>query len=132
MTTEGAANVVNPREVCFLIGEDDQVIWSDASESPVALPDSRSRWEAIWDHREQLTEIAHSHPVGPHAFSHEDTTTMEALNAALGRRVRFSVVSPTGMLVRDTDGNDQEVAAEPPWAVELRARSGMRCAPEEE
>ena len=132
MTTDGVREVTTPREVCFLIDGEGQVIWSDASESPVALPDSRSRWQAIWDNRERLTEIAHSHPVGPHAFSHEDTTTMEALNAALGRRVRFSVVSPTGMLVRDSDGNDQEVATEPPWTVELRALSGMRSAPPEE
>ncbi len=30
-------------EVCFLIGERDAVLWSDASASPVALPDSRGR-----------------------------------------------------------------------------------------
>jgi hypothetical protein len=123
MTTDGVHSV--PREVCFLIGADDQVIWSDVSDSPVALPDSRTRWEAIWENREQLTEIAHSHPVGPTAFSSEDTTTMQALTAALGRGIRFSVVSAAGMIVRDVDGNDERVATEPPWTVELRARSGM-------
>ena len=39
---------MHPREVCVLIGRDGAVLWSDASDSPVALPDSRERWEAIW------------------------------------------------------------------------------------
>ena len=37
--------MVKLREVLLLIGEDDVVLWSDASDSPVALPDSRLRWE---------------------------------------------------------------------------------------
>ena len=68
-----------------MIGDDGQVLWSDAGVSPVALADSRARWEAIWRLREQLVEIAHSHPVGPLAFSQEDETTMAALARALAR-----------------------------------------------
>ena len=77
------------REVCFLIGENDTVLWSDASVSPIAMPDSRVRWEAIWSRRAVLKEIAHSHPVGPNAFSAEDESTMEALRHALGRELWF-------------------------------------------
>ena len=125
MTVEPESRV-DPREVCFLIGADEQVLWSDAGPSPVALPDSRQRWEAIWSRREQLVEIAHSHPVGPHAFSQEDSTTMAALDAALGRRLRFSVVSPTGRVVRDEHGNETtEHQSEPAWVSELRRKSGM-------
>ena len=51
------------REVCFLIGKGGEILWSDASDSPVALPESRARWEAIWNNREHLEVIAHSHPV---------------------------------------------------------------------
>jgi hypothetical protein len=113
------------REVCFLIGRDGTVLWSDASTSPVWLPDSRARWEAIWRLRAELEEIAHSHPVGPLGFSTEDETTMEALNAALGRAVRFSVVAPGGMVVR-TEGRDVLVMDEPAWTARLRSDSGMR------
>ena len=55
------------REVCLLIGrigEDDVVLWSDASGSAVALPDSRARWEAIWSRRDGIVEMAHSDSVG--------------------------------------------------------------------
>ena len=112
------------REVCFLIGASGQVLWSDAGHSPVALADSRQRWEAIWRLRDELTEIAHSHPVGPLGFSSEDESTMAALGAALGRAPRFSVVAPAGMLAR-TDGQDLVVTEEPPWAAQLRRESGM-------
>jgi hypothetical protein len=113
------------REVFFLIDGEGRILWSDASSSPVSLPDSRARWEAIWHHRAQLAEIAHSHPIGPLAFSHEDETTMEALITALGARPRFSVVAPDGMLVRDREGQEARVPEEPWWTGLLRLASGM-------
>jgi hypothetical protein len=116
------------REVCLLIGRGGAVLWADASSSPSALPDSRERWEAIWELREELEEISHSHPVGPLGFSREDETTMAALTAALGRTLRFSVVAPDGMIVRgDGVQPDLRVPAEdePFWVDLLRAASGM-------
>lgn len=134
------------REVFFLIGDGDAVLWSDASESPVALPDSRARWEAIWSRRASIVEIAHSHPIGPLAFSAEDESTMEALVSALGRSVVFSVVAPTGMLRRDIPRDEHSaapnveessaraprtwrVSPEPWWAALLRLASGGAAAP---
>jgi hypothetical protein len=107
-----------------LVDGNQRVLWSDAGTSPAALPDSRARWEAIWRLRAELAEIAHSHPVGPLAFSHEDETTMAALGAALGRMLRFSIVAPGGMLGR-IDGTDVRITEEPPWAAQLRRESGM-------
>ncbi|HUS63869.1 MAG TPA: Mov34/MPN/PAD-1 family protein [Kofleriaceae bacterium] len=112
------------REVCFLLGAGGAILWADASDSPAALPDSRARWEAIWSRRADLTEIAHSHPVGPAAFSREDETTMEALDGALGRAVRFSVVAPRVTIARE-GGRVVEVRPEPWWAPLLRLASGM-------
>jgi hypothetical protein len=121
--------MVKMREVLLLLGEDDVVLWADACDSPVALPDSRARWEAIWSRRERIVEIAHSHPVGPQAFSHEDETTMVALVSALGRPLTFSVVAPRGM-VRCTKKLDEDsvvslVEDEPWWAALLRLASNM-------
>lgn len=114
------------REVFMIIGAEDNVLWSDASDSPVFLPDSRARWEAIWSRREAIVEIAHSHPVGPQAFSREDETTMAALSSALGKPMRFSVVAPRGM-VRCTSEDFEPVLVEeePWWASLLRLASGM-------
>ena len=114
------------REVGFLIGRGGAVLWADASDSPVALPDTRDRWEAIWERRGELVEIAHSHPVGPAAFSAEDESTMDAIDSALGRAVRYSVVAPTAVIVRDGGETFRlDPADEPWWAGLLRLASGM-------
>ncbi len=112
------------REVCFLIGAGDSVLWADASQSALALPDSRARWEAIWSRREVLVEVAHSHPLGPLSFSAEDESTMQALQEGLGRPLSFSVVAQEGM-VRRQAGTDARVESEPWWAKLLRSASGM-------
>jgi hypothetical protein len=132
-TLAGRRKAMNPRlptkvEVFFLIDRDGAVLWSDASDSPARLPDSRARWEANWSRRAALVEIAHSHPIGPLAFSSEDESTMEALLSALGKQVRFSVVAPSGMIARQ-GGRDERVFAEPWWAGLLRRASGMPEAP---
>lgn len=118
------------REVCFLIGENDVVLWSDASQSPTALPDSRARWEAISSRRESIVEVAHTHPLGGAAFSREDETTMVALDAALGRRLCYSIVTPSVMVRRTAAEGDEQpgdvvVEAEPWWTALIRSASGI-------
>lgn len=114
-------------EVCLLIGPGGVVLWADVGSGPFSLPDSRARWEAIWARRVELVEIAHSHPLGPLAFSQEDESTMAALRAALGRPdLRFSVVAPGGMVLRTGDEDLLLPRAEEPWwAALLRLASGM-------
>ncbi|MBL9021307.1 MAG: Mov34/MPN/PAD-1 family protein [Myxococcales bacterium] len=112
------------REVFFLIGEGGAVLHRDDGESASHIADSRARWEAIWENRDQLVELAHSHPAGPLAFSHEDETTMAALASALGKPLVFSVVTPGGMLRRQ-GGADERVESEPGWADDLRRASGL-------
>lgn len=119
------------REVCFLIGTDGQVLYSDASSSPSSMPDSRQRWQAIWDRRDVLVEIAHSHPRGPAAFSSTDESTMSALSGALGRAPRYSVVTPVAMIVRVGE-RTETVNPEPWWADLLRLASGMAALQTEE
>ena len=112
------------REDCFLIDESGGVLWADAGPNASELLDSPARWQAIWRLRARLVEVAHSHPVGPLAFSKEDETTMAALAAALGRQLRFSVLAPGGMLAR-VAGADLLVVEQPAWAARLRRESGM-------
>lgn len=115
-------NRTEQREVCFLIGRGGALLWADASDSPAALPDSRERWNAIWRHRDELEIIAHSHPLGPSAFSAEDESTMEALDSALGKKLNYMVVAPRVTISRDRT----PVSPEPWWVALLRLASGMR------
>jgi proteasome lid subunit RPN8/RPN11 len=112
------------REVCLLIGRGGAILWADASTSPSALPDSRARWEAIWSHRDELEVIAHSHPLGPAAFSAEDLSTMAALDAALGKPLCFMVVAPRVTIAR-TGEVTHTVSPEPWWTGLLRLASGI-------
>jgi len=114
------------REVCFLVGKGGAILWADASHSPAALPDSRDRWEAIWRLRDELEVIAHSHPMGPAAFSAEDESTMEALDSALGRPMRYMVVAPNVTIAREGTSPTTDVVPEPWWAALLRLASGMQ------
>ncbi|MBL4683317.1 MAG: Mov34/MPN/PAD-1 family protein [Nannocystaceae bacterium] len=122
---------MSEREVCFIIGRCDTVLWSDASDSPVALPDTRSRWQAIWSRRDDIVEIAHTHPLGGAHFSHQDETTMAALNTALGRSLIYSVVTPDSMLRRTQNAEDCDdttdaiVVDEPWWTALIRVASGI-------
>ena len=112
------------REVCLLISKSGAILWSDVGPSAAALPDSRERWEAIWKYRQELAEVAHSHPIGPRGFSLEDETTIAALDAALGRALRFSVLAPDGLVVRD-EGKVFLWDERPWWAGLLQRASGM-------
>lgn len=115
-------------EVCFLVSADGAVLWADRSGSPAALPDSRARWEAIWRHRDRLALIARTHPSGALGFSATDESTMAAIDAALGRGLKYVVVTAEGMLVRHADEQDKQdeaVRDEPWWTGLLRAASGM-------
>jgi hypothetical protein len=113
-------------EACFLLGANDAILWADRSSSAASLPDSHARWQAIWSNRHVLTEIAHSHPRGPLAFSIEDTTTMEAVDAALGRTLTYSVVTPDAMLRTAGRGPVVVESDEPWWTGLLRLASGLR------
>jgi hypothetical protein len=119
-------------EVCALVSVDGEVLWWDRSGGPAALPDSRSRWEAIWRYRDVLAEIAHTHPGGLLAFSDEDTTTMAAIDEGLGRPLCYAVVTADRMLRRTPDGAVRVVSDEPAWVAPLRAASGLDRAEEEE
>lgn len=126
------------REVCFLIGHDGAILWSDASDHPASMPDSRERWTRIWELRDRIAEIAHSHPGGGLHFSSTDEETMAAIDAGLGRCLSYSVITPDAMLRRPGEAKDPAdptaatestgdhvVEAEPWWTALLRSASHM-------
>jgi hypothetical protein len=98
-----------------------------------SLPDSRPLWDVIWKNRENLLGFAHSHPgrglPGP---SHEDVTTFAAIEAALGERLIWWIVSEDswtefcwigpGRLGYRMGPN----VWQPPWVERLRVESGYQ------
>lgn len=61
-----------------------------------SIPDSRKLWDVLWRCRDHLGGVAHSHPWnGPSAPSYTDLTTFRAIEAALGRKLLWPIVTMT-------------------------------------
>src|SRR3974390_118459 len=93
------------REVCFLLVQDK--ILRAYFGSATSIPDERERWETIWEHRNEITEMVHSPPGEFLDFSHEDLTTMEAVEAGTGKAFTWSIVTSGGLLSR-LEGKDRQ------------------------
>jgi hypothetical protein len=92
-----------------------------------SLPDSRELWDVLWNHRDRLSGVAHSHPGGGiPGPSHEDVTTFSAVELALGRRLNWWITSADAVVVARWQGPDRydyrsdRVDPEPTWAEKLR------------
>lgn len=110
-----------------------------------ALPDSRDLWDVLWENRDRLGGVAHTHPwEGPTSPSQTDLTTFDAVERALGRQLLWPVVSFTHILyvVRNplygTEANitHRWTAMDPKYLtfeiegiVELRRKSGLKTNP---
>jgi len=88
-------------EVGVVIAKDGTVLhWHlPPDRTEVSLPDSRSLWDILWEHRSQIAGFAHSHPgrgiPGP---SHTDITTFAAIESALGARLQWWITSEDQLL----------------------------------
>jgi hypothetical protein len=62
--------------------------------SMAAIPDSADLWEILWDNKIILRGVAHTHPwSGSAAPSSTDVTTFAAVEAGLGKRLVWPVVT---------------------------------------
>src|SRR5438046_330406 len=108
------------REVCFILVEDK--ILRVYFGSTTKIPDNRERWEILWQHRHEITEIAHSHPGEFLDFSDEDLTTMEAVEAGTGKTFAWSIVTKHGFLSR-SNGRDARREDSTWWLALMRTLS---------
>jgi hypothetical protein len=84
------------REACVVLDRNGQPFhWHlPGDRKACEIPDSRSLWSVLWENRERLGGVAHSHPwPGVPAPSQTDVTTFAAIEAALGKRLNWWIVS---------------------------------------
>lgn len=89
-------------EAAVVINSEGQAIyWHEPKErTSVSLPDSEKLWRVIWDNRQEISGIAHSHPgSGLPGPSEEDVTTFAGIEAALGRRLLWWITSSNRLVV---------------------------------
>jgi len=105
------------KEICFILV--DEKILRAYFGSQTKIPDLPERWETIWKHRGEITEIAHTHPGDFLDFSMEDLTTMEAVEAGTGKHFAWSIITPRGFLTR-VEGRDVRREDSPWWLSLIR------------
>lgn len=77
------------------------ILWPhDPHRSAGYLPDNQTLWDFLWDNRERLGGVAHTHPwEGPVWASYTDVTTFSAIEKGLGRRLLWPIVTFTDIQV---------------------------------
>lgn len=95
-----------------------------------SIPDSHDLWEILWQNRKRVLLVAHSHPGGgTPSPSMTDLTTWEAIEAGLGRRLIWPIMSSDKIVfyakvldnyeLMDTCDIDLYAAQRLPWLPEL-------------
>ncbi|HEY8097449.1 MAG TPA: hypothetical protein VIE65_15350 [Methylobacter sp.] len=93
-----------------------------------SLPDSRDLWDFIWDNRHQISGFAHSHPGNGIPYpSDTDITTFKAIEAALGRRLDWWIISSDSIILVKWIDNYvvSPIQVRPAWFFKLKELSGM-------
>jgi len=119
-------------EACVVLSTSGSICFEHCPEGRSAgyIPDSAVLWEVLWDRREALGGVAHSHPgTGIPAPSHTDLSTFAAVECALGRRLTWWISSSTDTIALVWGGPDrlhyvaEQIHPEPDWVSRLRALS---------
>lgn len=73
------------------------IAWHEPKDgTSVSIPDSRPLWDLIWENRDRIGGIAHTHPFpGEAQPSVTDTTTFRAIEQGLGRNLLWPIVTMT-------------------------------------
>lgn len=83
-------------ESAVVIGDFGEVIhWhAPAGRTAVHIPDSKELWDVLWGNRKGVLGVAHTHPgSGEPTPSNEDLTTFAATEAALGKRLKWWILT---------------------------------------
>jgi len=75
------------------------------------IPDTRSLWNCLWDNREHLGGVAHTHPWSGEAWPSEtDRTTFQSIERALGQTPYWVIctVTDTKVFQSKTPGGELE------------------------
>ena len=72
------------------------IFWPSVPGSAGSIPDNRNLWDRLWENRDILGGVAHTHPWdGPTSPSGTDLTTFAAIEAGLGKALIWPIVTMT-------------------------------------
>ena len=92
-----------------------------------SIPDTRSLWEILWEHRAHLGGVAHVHPWNgePHP-STTDVTTFRAIENGLGKLLLWPVVTFDQVGVWVWDGPESGYIRETEWSIKIEGIEKLR------
>lgn len=96
----------NGKTICF---------HEPAGRTSGSIPDTQSLWDIVWENRENLGGVAHTHPWnGPAHPSMTDLDTFSANERGLGQHLLWPVVTFTDVVyvVRNVLGGSADVAGQ--------------------
>lgn len=121
------------KEAAVVIDKRGEAIYWHVPEdrTSVALPDSKDLWQFIWDNRDKIHGVAHSHPGrGEPTPSTTDLTTFRAIDAALGMKLSYLICSEDSLVLCSArlfdDYRPLPIIVSRPWLEELRRISYSR------
>ena len=83
-------------EVGLVFDQQGKTIYWFGGRSSSSIPDTRSLWDILWENRDRLGGVAHTHPWdGAAAPSMTDLTTFDAIERGLGAHLLWPVVTFT-------------------------------------
>lgn len=72
------------------------------------LPDSEDLWQVIWKNKDNISGFAHSHPgIGDPGPSWTDITTFSGIELALGRRLKWWIISSDSIALVEWANKDK-------------------------
>ena len=89
-------------EAGLVIGLNNEILYEHvpADRSVSFLPDSRSLWDVLWEHRDNLLGFAHSHPgSGDPSPSGTDLSTFDAVERGLSQRLKWWITSSDTLIL---------------------------------
>lgn len=117
-------------EVACVIAKDNTVLWWHEPEgrTSVSIPDKRDLWDILWENRDNIKGVAHTHPgYGLPMYSSEDYGTFKSVEAGLGRVLCWWIYTGDqgALFRRNGESYSGVIAVEEPWVAELRRRSNF-------
>ena len=83
-------------EMAMVFTKEGKMIYLQPGSSAGSVSDSRQLWDEIWENRDIVGGVAHTHPwTGMTQPSSTDVTTFAAVEAGLGKRLIWPIVTFT-------------------------------------
>jgi hypothetical protein len=103
-------------EVAMVFDKDGKAIfWPSVPGSAGSIPDNRNLWDRLWESRDILGGVAHTHPWdGPSGPSGTDVTTFAAIEAGLGQTLVWPIVTMTHISYYERSDGDYRLHLYPP------------------